>query len=128
VDEMLKIKIDHSKCTGCRACETACSLKHVQTATNPKRSRIRVLYEGGCYFPVIAGPWTEVECNSKELIVIGERTYDKCAFCRASCPAKPIFKEPETDIALKCDFCGNPPDPSCVKWCRSGALELVEVP
>jgi len=125
---MLKIKIDHSKCTGCRACEIACSLKHTETGSNPKRARIRVLFEGGCYFPTIAGPWTEEVCNSKELVVIGKNTYDKCTFCRASCPAKPIFKEPDTDIALKCDFCGSPPDPSCVKWCRSGALDLVDVP
>jgi len=125
---MKKIKIDYSKCTGCRSCETACSLRHIANTTNPKRARIRVLFEAGCYFPVIAGPYTEVECDSRGLITLGDKTYDKCALCRASCPAKPIFREPETDINLKCDFCGSPPDPSCVKWCRSGALELIDVP
>ena len=42
--------------------------------------------------------------------------------CRASCPEKTIYKEPDTAIPLKCDFCGEPPDPECVKWCAAEAL------
>jgi hypothetical protein len=42
------------------------------------------------------------------------------------CPEKPFFIEAETGIPLKCDFCGIPPAPSCVRWCNTGALELVE--
>jgi Fe-S-cluster-containing hydrogenase component 2 len=124
---MKKIKIDYSKCTGCRYCEAACSINHIANTTNPKRARIRIICENGRFFPVIAGPTTDAKCNSRSVIVIGNEAYDKCALCRASCPAKPIFREPETGAALKCDFCGEPPNPSCVKWCRTGALELVEV-
>jgi len=123
---MQKIKIDHKKCTGCRHCETACSLNHVPNTTNPRRARIRVFQEGNLYFPVIAGPFVDAACTSKNQIVVGDETYDFCLLCRASCPEKPFFVEAETEIPLKCDFCGIPPNPSCVRICNSGALELVE--
>ncbi len=123
---MKKIKIDYRKCTGCRYCEAACSLNHAAGLTNPKGSRIRVVSENGHFFPVISGPATDAKCNSRGLIVLDDYAYDKCILCRASCPTKPIFKDPLTQSALKCDFCGEPPNPSCVKWCRTGALELVD--
>lgn len=121
---MPKILIDNEKCSGCRCCEIACSLWHTGTV-NPQRSRIRVFREGYLFFPLIAGPYTEASCNSKHIVAVGGQELDACIFCRASCPAKPIFKEPDTQIPLKCDFCGEPPEPQCVKVCPSGALTLV---
>lgn len=123
---MARIKIDYTKCSGCRLCELACSLQHVENTFNPKRARIRIFVEGNLYFPVIAGPYTEAACNSKHTVVIEGKELDACIFCRASCPARPIFKEPDTEIPLKCDFCGEPPDPQCVAVCLNGALCLVD--
>jgi len=99
-------------------------MQHTGTI-NPKRSRIRVFIEGDSFFPVIAGPYTDAECTAKTSVSISGKEYDGCVLCRASCPAKPIFKEPDVDIPLKCDFCGEPPDPQCVEVCLSGALTLV---
>jgi benzoyl-CoA reductase subunit BamC len=121
-----RIVIDPNKCTGCHCCEIACSLQHVEGTVNPQRSRIRVFREGDLFFPVIAGPYTEAMCNSRHMVIIDGREHDACIFCRASCPAKPIFKEPDIGIPLKCDFCGEQPDPQCVKVCPSGALTLEE--
>ena len=123
---MPKIIIDASKCSGCHCCEIACSLQHVEDTVNPLRSRIRVFHEGDFIFPLIAGPYTEASCNSKHIAVIDGKEYDACIFCRASCPTKSIFKEPDLDIPLKCDFCGEPPDPQCVKVCATGALTLED--
>jgi benzoyl-CoA reductase subunit BamC len=123
---MPKIKINHRKCTGCRHCEIACSLNHVEGVANPRRARIRVYHEGTTYFPTIAGPFVDAACTSKHDLVIGGETYDMCLVCRASCPEKPFFIEAETGFPLKCDFCGIPPSPSCVRWCNTGALELIE--
>ncbi len=78
------------------------------------------------YYPVLSGPFVDAACTSKQFIEIDGHKYDMCAFCRASCPEKPFFIEAETGIPLKCDFCGIPPAPSCVRWCNTGALELVE--
>jgi benzoyl-CoA reductase subunit BamC len=121
----MRIKIDHSQCTGCKLCEVACSLKHTG-AINPWRSRIRVFsFEEFC-IPVIAGPYTEAACNSKDNMFMEGKEIDGCVPCRASCPTKSTFKEPDTAIPLKCDFCGDPPDPECVKWCEPDALTMVE--
>lgn len=123
---MARIKIDHRKCTGCRLCEMACSLQHVENTFQPSRSRIRVFVYKNLYFPTIAGPYTEAACNSQHVTMVDGQEFDACIFCRASCPVKPIFKEPDTEIPLKCDFCGEPPDPQCVSVCINGALVLVE--
>ena len=126
---MIRIQIDHNKCTGCQYCETACSRKHYANEVNPKKSRIRVFEdeEKQRFFPIIAGPTTTAECTSKFDVVIAEQQYDDCTLCRASCPSRPWFTEPDTGIALKCDFCGDPPDPHCVKVCEKGALSIVEI-
>lgn len=121
----MKIKIDHTKCSGCKLCEAVCCLQH-WGSVNLQRSRIKVFIEKDFCLPVIAGPYTDAACNSKGVIIIDGKEIDECIVCRASCPIKSVFKEPQIDIPLKCDFCGEPPDPQCVKWCAAEALTLVE--
>ena len=125
---MKQILVDYKKCTGCRQCETACSAHHYEGEVNPRKSRIRVFIdEENCVFhPVISGPFTNAECTSKNIVTIHGVEYSECSLCRASCPGRPWFFEPETNIALKCDFCGDPPDPQCVAICSHGALQLVD--
>jgi Fe-S-cluster-containing hydrogenase component 2 len=124
----MRIKIDHKKCTGCTDCETACSIKHYENEVNPKKSRIRVFTDEDeqRYFPVISGPTTTAECTSKFDLVIEGQEYDDCTLCRVACPSRPWFIEPDTGVPLKCDLCGDPPDPHCVKICAKGALTVVE--
>ena len=124
------IKIDVDKCTGCGLCETVCSAFHAEpkySIVNPKRSRIRVFKdeENDLYVPIIAGVYTDVECNARHISVINGKVYSECSFCRASCPSRDLFKEPDTNIPLKCDACGEPmPEggPLCVQWCIHDAL------
>ena len=120
-----RIKIDYTKCIGCFLCEVVCSLHHTETI-NPKRSRIRSFVDGNLFYPVFAGAYTDAECTMKSNVIIDGKEYNECAICRSSCPVKPVFKEPDTDIPLKCDACGEPADPECVKWCFPEALTLVE--
>ena len=137
------IKIDPDKCTGCRACEIACSAYHADpkySIVNPERSRIRIFWDmlNDVYVPILAGEYTETECNARYIMTIDGKEYGECSFCRASCPSRDLFKEPDSGIALKCDACGEPmPEegPLCVKWCVSNALtyaperiEEVEIP
>ncbi len=121
----MRIKIDHLKCTGCKLCEVVCSLQHTE-AVNLWRSRIRVFIKEDYCLPVIAGPYTEAMCNSKDVVFVEGKEIDGCVVCRASCPSKSIFKEPDTAIPLKCDFCGDPPDPQCVAWCDADALTICD--
>jgi benzoyl-CoA reductase subunit BamC len=128
------IKIDVDKCNGCRACEAVCSAFHATpkySSTNPERSRIRVLFDPkrDIYIPVLAGDYTEAECNGRDLYTIDGKVYDECSFCRASCPSRNLFKDPDSGLPLKCDMCEDEPpqeEPLCVQWCLSDALTYEE--
>jgi len=129
-----RIKIDVDKCNGCRACETICSAFHAvpkYSSSNPERSRIRVLFDPlrNIYVPVMAGEYTEAECNGRNIYTINEKEYDECSFCRASCPSRELFKEPDSDLPLKCDMCEEKSpeeEPLCVQWCINDALTYEE--
>jgi benzoyl-CoA reductase subunit BamC len=128
------IEIDVNKCNGCRACEIVCSGFHAMpqfSSTNPARSRIRVTRDPleDIYLPVFAGEYTAAECAGRDKYLIDGRTYDECAFCRAACPSRDLFKEPDSGLPLKCDMCSSDPDlkePWCVTWCLADALIFVE--
>ena len=113
------------------ASKVICSAFHSDySRVNRDRSRIRVLvdYDKDLYVPVIAGPYTLGECPGRAEIMIDGKEYDECFFCRVSCPSRDLFKEPDSGLPLKCDMCGEPPQPEplCVKWCMSDALTYVE--
>lgn len=125
------IKIDLEKCNGCRACELICSAYHATpkySSNNPARSRIRMIREPlqDVYLPVYAGEYTPAECMGRDKYVIDGKEYDECAFCRASCPSRDAFKEPDSGLPLKCDMCEDEEEPLCVKWCINDALTYEE--
>ncbi len=128
------IKIDVDKCNGCRACEIICSAFHATprySSTNPARARIRVIREplSDIYVPVYAGEYTAAECAGRDKYTIDGKEYEECAFCRASCPSRDMFKEPDSGLPLKCDMCESDPtleEPLCVTWCLADALTYVE--
>lgn len=125
------IKIDVDKCNGCRACEVICSSFHAMpkySSNNPDRSRIRVIHEPqrDVYVPVYAGEYAVAECAGRDKYVIDGKEYDECAFCRASCPSRDLFKEPDSGLPLKCDMCEGEDEPLCVKWCLVDALTYEE--
>jgi len=126
------IKIDVDKCNGCRACEVICSAFHAMpkySSNNPARSRIRVIHDPmrDVYVPVYAGEYTVAECAGRNKYTIDGKEYEECAFCRASCPSRAEFKEPDSGLPLKCDMCeGEEGDPLCVKWCLADALIYEE--
>ncbi len=123
------IKIDLDKCNGCRACEMICSAFHANpqySSNNPARSRIRLVRDPirDEYLPVYAGDYTVAECIGRDKYVIDGKEYDQCGFCRASCPSRDAFKEPDSGLPLKCDMCEGEEEPLCVKWCITGALTV----
>lgn len=128
------IKIDVDKCHGCRACELICSAFHAApqySSNNPSRSRIRVIRDplADVYVPVYAGEYAAAECTGRDRYTIDGKEYEECAFCRASCSSRDVFKEPDSGLPLKCDMCESEPElpePMCVKWCIVDALTYEE--
>ena len=125
------IKVNADLCNGCRACEMICSAYHATpkySANNPARSRIRVVRDPlrDIYVPVYAGEYTPSECMGRDKYIIDGKEYEECAFCRASCPSRDIFKEPDSGLPLKCDMCEGEDEPLCVKWCLVDALVYEE--
>ncbi|MBE0646195.1 MAG: (4Fe-4S)-binding protein [Bacteroidales bacterium] len=128
------IRIDVDKCNGCMACEVVCSAFHASpkySSNNPARSRIRVIRDpiADIYVPVYAGEYAVAECAGRDKYTIDGKEYDECAFCRASCPSRDLFKEPDSGLPLKCDMCSSDPTlekPLCVQWCLNDALIYEE--
>ncbi|MBI5522048.1 MAG: (4Fe-4S)-binding protein [Desulfarculus sp.] len=125
------IKVNADKCNGCRACELACSSFHAEprySSNNPARSRIRVVRDPlrDIYVPIYAGEYTPSECLGRDKYVLDGKEYDECAFCRAACPSRDLFKEPDSKLPLKCDMCEGEEVPLCVKWCLVDALEYEQ--
>jgi benzoyl-CoA reductase subunit BamC len=129
-----EIKVDISKCTGCRSCELACSAFHAipkYSSINPAKARIRVYMDelNDQFVPIRAGGYVQAECNGRNMYVIGDSEYSECAFCPASCPSRDYFKDPDSGLPLKCDMCEDVPpleEPMCVQACKFNALSYTE--
>ncbi len=129
-----RIKIDADKCNGCRGCELECSGFHATpkySTINPARSRIQILTNRlqDKWLPVFAGEYTPAECMGRDVYMIDGKEYDDCDFCRAACPSRDLFKEPDSGLPLKCDMCENDPPlekPKCVAVCINDVLTYEE--
>ena len=124
------IKVDLDKCNGCRACEAICAAFHATPkygSGNPARSRVRLVRQPirDIYLPVFAGQYTAAECPGRLKYIDGGKEYEECDYCRAACPSRDLFKEPDSGLSVVCDMCESDPpleEPMCVKWCLNDAL------
>lgn len=129
-----EILVNVDKCTGCRACEMACSAFHSNpmfSSINPAKARVRVVSNEITdeYVPVFAGNHTKSGCDGRHIYALDGKTYSECSFCRASCPTRDQFIEPDSHLPLKCDMCESTPPlkkPWCVEVCGEGALTYSE--
>jgi benzoyl-CoA reductase subunit BamC len=125
------IKINADLCNGCRACEVVCSGYHSSppySSINPARSRVRIVRYplDDIWVPVFAGENAFAECMGRDKYVIDGKEYEECAFCRAACPSRDAFKEPDSGLPLKCDMCEGEDEPLCVQACLNDVLVLEE--
>ncbi len=137
------IVIDHTRCTGCRACVLNCALAHVGTV-RPAGSAIRIVSseDEGRHVPLLCIACDERSClgvcpegaigldERLGIPVIDGETCVGCCACLSACPYHGIFFDPKDGRAVKCDFCDG--DPLCVKVCAGeygmpGALTLQTV-
>jgi carbon-monoxide dehydrogenase iron sulfur subunit len=130
--------IDAAKCSGCRACENYCALKH-EGVCAPSRGRIHVIKweQEGIYIPVSCMRCEEPACElacpkgathrnfSSGALEVDPHRCIGCLSCLFACPFGATFLDQESGKILKCDLCEG--DPTCVKVCPTGALTYEEV-
>jgi carbon-monoxide dehydrogenase iron sulfur subunit len=128
--------VDHVKCTGCRLCEMACSVKHTGV-NNPTRSRIHIIKwpMEGFELPMLCQQCEDAPCIAvcpKEALyqdpLLGRVALDYelcigCRMCVIACPFGGMGIDMTTRQVIKCDLCDG--DPTCVRFCDSGALQFV---
>ena len=132
------IDIDVDKCTGCRTCEFACSVRNYKES-NPSRARIYIVSssvdERLVCIPVVCQQCVDPLClrfcpaNAIErdpdtnAVVVRE---DRCLGCRTCvevCPFGAPSVDPRLGTSQKCTLCDG--DPTCVKFCPNQALTFV---
>jgi len=129
--------IDYEKCTGCRACELACSVMH-EGVSNPARSRIKVIkweWEGR-YVPMSCQQCESAPCQaicpvkaisrdeSVNRVLVDYDTCIGCRMCVAVCPFGAMGFDTLGKKVIKCDLCDG--DPQCVRFCETKAVQYVE--
>jgi len=123
------IRVDISKCTGCKKCESACAFFHTGRINNHiARIKIMNLYEIG-----IDGPVMCIQCKERYCmccptdaltigplgqIIVSPTLCTLCDACEEACPIGAI--ERFNDFVYVCDLCGG--SPRCVEACTEGAI------
>lgn len=132
------IRIEPSKCVGCKSCELACSFKH-RGMFAPSRSRIvnEVFLDEAKFITVTCmqcdEPWCLKACPKGAIskdAVSGVVSVDevKCVGCRtcvSACPFGMITYQESSRKADKCNLCGGD-FPECVTFCPTRCLTFSE--
>ena len=131
--QMKYLFAERSNCTGCRACEYACSLKH-EGYVRPSVAQLHVRrYNNIVDVPIICWHCDDAPCikacpTKPVAIKRDEKTHAikyiddktclgaKCNKCMEACPAGFLRRHPDTGWPIFCDLCDG--DPECVKACE----------
>jgi len=130
------ITVNTERCTGCRLCELACSLKH-NGECNPAAAMIQVTgFDELFSVPMMCLQCEKPACaticptaaivrdqTTGTITVLGEKCIG-CKLCTVACPFGNISFSSAKRVAVKCDLCGG--EPECVTFCPTKALEFTE--
>jgi len=131
------ITMDPRKCVACRNCEYACSFKQKKDF-HRLDSNIRVNFypEERMCIPLTCVHCKEAFCievcpsgaisrnRENGAVVIDTSRCVGCKMCLLACPFGNIHYDAKAGVSRKCDLCAG--EPSCVKFCISGALKFVD--
>ena len=131
---MDRITVTPDRCTGCRACEMACSFHHTDSFS-PERSRIRVTKDEfrGIDVPTLCRQcvrppcveWCPADALRQSPTGIVEVDADRCygcGICVEVCPYHAVNMDRLRGLPLICNTCGG--NPACVGRCATQALRF----
>jgi|Deesub1362A_J573_1020465.scaffolds.fasta_scaffold00631_26 Fe-S-cluster-containing hydrogenase component 2 len=106
----MELKITPLKCTGCGACEIACSMYQDETNSTMVSSIILHREEKKNYFGIMIK-------TQKDVYLARPEGPEWLSQSEGASGPKPILLRPP------CDGCKNREDKLCVKFCPSGSIE-----
>jgi carbon-monoxide dehydrogenase iron sulfur subunit len=123
------IRLDASRCTGCRRCEVACSFfRSGRIGRGLARIRVVQIYEAGIDVaavclqcrerPCLRCPEDAVSVGPLGQIIVSQTACNLCGACEKNCPVGAV--EIHGGIVYVCDLCGG--RPACVEACTEGAI------
>lgn len=129
-----RLLVNEKVCSGCLACELACSAAHTGGAFRPAVARIHVrkLEEQGIDRPLACRQCGQAKCveacpegalsrdPQTKAVLVDESRCTQCGACADACPFEAIQYHPDSGFPLICDLCGG--QPQCVARCATGAL------
>ena len=131
------IAADHARCTGCKTCETVCSLYHFGEC-NPSISAIRVIRRerNGLVFclPLVCRQCERPACveacpaealsrdRERGVLTLNKDECTACGLCVEACPVGCISLDAERKVIL-CDLCDG--QPQCVAFCHARCLSQM---
>ena len=134
-----KLYVDPALCTGCRACEMACSFAH-EKAYSPNYARLHVakIERLGVDKPTVCLRCAKAPCAAvcpvkaitqdpvTKIVTVDRETCVGCGLCADECVSGVIEMHPDEGYPMLCDLCGG--DPACVRACPTSALTFIEGP
>ena len=130
------LAVDIDKCTGCRSCESICSLRW-EREVRPSAAAVTVVAweERGLFVPTVCQQCERASCVevcvARALVrdpVSGSLKVERtrcvgCKMCVTACPYGGMGFDFTAGISRKCDLCEG--KPRCALICPSGAIEYV---
>jgi len=131
----LKLVFDPERCTGCLACEAACSFSHygeggyaksfIRHSFDPALGGFQAVYCLHCEEPLCMAACLSdaIYKDERGVVKINRVKCVGCRSCNYACPLSVPFFDESLKASVKCDLCDG--DPECVKFCSSGALRAM---
>ena len=134
--EPIWIARELSRCSGCRKCEIACSLRH-ENRIWPEASRVRVfMLVPGADLPHLCAQCKDYPCveacpvealsvsKKTSAVLVKDEKCTGCGKCIEACPGKIPHMHPANRKIVICDLCNG--NPQCVKVCQEGGWNVLK--